>query len=112
MTRPVEFKKTLEENGEAKLQWFDEQLYTIPAALCKGLALQMVKNVRTKYGVRGGMHGTNLTREVVGKSGASLDILSDRDLHPKPIKNYSEALACIEKWVVDTVELKAFEQHD
>ena len=50
-----------------------------------------------------------VTREVAGKSGARLDNLSDRALHPKSIKNYSEALPCIEKCVTDTVELKDFE---
>ena len=31
---------------------------------------------------------------------------------PKPIKNYSEPLACIEEWVVDTVELNDFERQE
>ena len=59
------------------LQWFDEQLYTIQAALCKGLAWPMVKKVRTEYHVRGSTAWYKLTREVAGKSGATLDNLSD-----------------------------------
>ena len=64
----VEFRTTLEENGEAKLQWLDEQLCTILAAFCRGPALQMAKNVRTECGVRGGTAWHKLTREVAGKS--------------------------------------------
>ena len=43
------------------------------------------------------------------KSKARLDDRSDRALHPKHIKNCSEALACIEKWDADTVGIKDFE---
>ena len=81
----VEFKNTLGENGEAKLQWLDEQLYTNLAALCKGPPLQMVKNVRAEYGVRGGIEWYKLTCDVAVKSEARLDDLSDGALHPKPI---------------------------
>ena len=72
----------------------------------------MIKNLKDEKGTRGANAWFKITREVAGKSGARLEHLTDRTIHPKAAKSYIDAMMCIEKWEADRRELEKHEGRD
>ena len=95
---------------DVDLDHYDEQLYSVLSLLCVGTPLQTVRNQRENYGVRGQGAWYKLTREVAGKTGVRLERLADLVHNPKPITSYKDALAMLEKWESQRLELEKLEE--
>ena len=95
---------------DVDLAHFDEQLYGVLCLLCAGTSLMTVRNQRENYGMRGSASWFKLTREVAGKTGVRLERLADLVHNPKVISSYASALAQLEKWESQRIELEKLEE--
>ena len=94
--------------GVVKLDWDDDQLYSVLSLLCTDSALASVKNVREEYGVRGAKAYWKITREVASKSGVRLERLADIVHHPKQI-DYAKGKQMLDHWEAKRKELEKIE---
>ena len=95
--------------GVVKLDWYDDQLYSVLSLLCTDSALAAVKNVRDEYGVRGAKAYWKITREVASKSGVRLERLADIVHHPKQITDYKMGKQMLEHCEAKRKELEKIE---
>ena len=96
-------------DGMVKLDWYDDQLFSVLSLLCTGSALASVKNVREEYGVRGAKAYWKIMREVASKSGVRLERLADIVHHPKQITDYKVGKQMLEHWEAKRKELEKIE---
>ena len=107
----TEYVKNCDESEE-EIQWFDDQMFQVLALKSKGTHLQIIRNLTSRRGLRGGLAWHKMTRDVAAKTGARLEHLIELALNPKTPKNYQEAMGCIEVWESHQLELKKIDNQD